>query len=38
MKRNLNFVNFEIKSAIEENGEMKIEGYAAIFNIPDEPD
>lgn len=38
MKRNLNFVNFEIKSAIEENGEMRIEGYAAIFNIPDEPD
>ena len=38
MKRNLNFLNFEIKSAIEENGEMKIEGYAAIFNVPDEPD
>lgn len=38
MKRNLNFLNFEIKSAIEENGEMRIEGYPAIFNIPDEPD
>lgn len=39
MKRNLNFVNFEIKSLSEEaGGLLKIEGYAAIFDIPDEPD
>jgi HK97 family phage prohead protease len=38
MKHDLNFRNLEIKSIIEENGVMKIEGYAAIFNIPDEPD
>jgi HK97 family phage prohead protease len=36
-KNNLSFRNFEIK-AVDESDGMVISGYAAVFNIPDDPD
>lgn len=37
-KNNLSFRNFEIKSIEENQEEMVLTGYAAVFGIPDDPD